>query len=573
MRRVIKRLSAVSIRVKFFMLSVLILIGSFTIMGYQQAQNVTRLIQGEALEKARTDLQTGMFIIETKYPGPWQVKAGKLYKGETLMDGNEEIVDTIGRLTNGDTATLFLGDTRVATNVIADGKRAVGTKVSEAVAEKVLKQGEIYLGRANVVGHSYQAAYMPIKDPGGAIIGMWYVGAPDADERIRQIERDIIMKLATGGAILIVVALALYYLLTRPMLGRLQASARLLQTVAGGDLTAGEARVSSLDETGRLVQSVNRMTGSLRSVLTQVHEASLLVASSSQQLSVSIEQTNAATEQMNVAMQEVAAGAEKQLTGITHSAAAVSDVTRGMDQATEAIRNMAEGSAQASETAKFGTGVVSQNIGQMQLVQRTVEDAARALQLLEEKSQEIDQIVEAITQIANQTNLLALNAAIEAARAGEHGQGFAVVAGEVKKLAVQSGQSAEKVGELIGQVQADLRQAAAAMGKGTAVVREGLEQARQTGKAFEDIAGAVDEITAQSQEVSAIVEQVHASSHETKAMMEHIAELLKQSAANTQNVAASAEEQYASSEEISASAASLGEMAGQLRKLIGAFKM
>ena len=173
-----------SVRTKLFLLTMIIMVASFGLIGYQQTKIMTTLIEGEALAKARSDLQTGMEIIDMKYPGAWRAEGDKLYKGEELINNNFEIVDEIGRLTNGNTATIFLHDVRITTNVIADGERALGTEVSSEVAEKVLKQGEIYLGQANVVGHTYQSAYMPIKDARGEIIGIWYVGAPDADERI-----------------------------------------------------------------------------------------------------------------------------------------------------------------------------------------------------------------------------------------------------------------------------------------------------------------------------------------------------------------------------------------------------
>lgn len=159
-------------------------------MYYQQVTNITTVIEKDALEKARSDLFMGMALMDAMYPGEWRVEEDKLYKGETLINNNHQLVDKIGQLTNGDTVTIFLGNTRVATNVILeDGKRAIGTQVSDEVARKVLDENQIYLGQADVVGNTYQTAYMPIHDSDGEVIGIWYVGAPDADERIEQMKK------------------------------------------------------------------------------------------------------------------------------------------------------------------------------------------------------------------------------------------------------------------------------------------------------------------------------------------------------------------------------------------------
>ncbi|GFN32966.1 methyl-accepting chemotaxis protein [Paenibacillus xylaniclasticus] len=567
------RLSAISMRTKLFLLILIILMGSFSMMGYQQAANITTVIQRDALEKAQSDLMTGMEIIDAQYPGDWHVKENQLYKGETLINNNYEFIDLIGQLTNGDTATIFLGDTRITTNIIVNGQRAVGTQASSKVVEQVLHQGKTYLGTADVVGNTYQAAYMPIHDSSGKVIGMWYVGAPDADERVQQVKKDMMIRLTVEGTIILVAAFLLFLVLTRPLIRRIGDAAQALQVVASGDLTSKELRVKSKDETGMLLAAVNTMSADLRAVISRVKESSLLVASSSEQLTASIEQSTQATGQINMAIQEVAAGAAEQSTSVTHSTEAVLEISRGMDQVAEAIQSMADFSSAVSSNASLGTQVVSESIEHMNLVKSTVENASRIMNNLEVKSKEIDEIVVAITAIASQTHLLALNASIEAARAGEQGKGFAVVASEVKKLADQSGQSAERVSELIRQIQADSYKAALAMNQGTKVVEQGLYQVQQSGMTFRDIANAISEISSQSQEVSAIVEQVHANSHETVNRMERITEILQKASDNTTDIAASLEEQNAASEEISAAVVHLSEMAEELQQLVQTFKV
>lgn len=131
-----------------------------------------------AVEKAKSDLNTFEAILDLKYPGQWHVDGNILYKGNTRINENDEIVDYISRLT-GDTCTIFLVDKRVATTVRAvGGQRAIGTAASDVVKQVVLRNGGVYTGEADVVGEIYQAAYKPIRDGNSNIIGMIYVGAP-----------------------------------------------------------------------------------------------------------------------------------------------------------------------------------------------------------------------------------------------------------------------------------------------------------------------------------------------------------------------------------------------------------
>jgi methyl-accepting chemotaxis protein len=573
-RRIINRILGTSIRTRLFILILIILIGSFTMMGYQQARHITTVIEKDALEKAQSDLATGLAIIDALYPGDWRAEGDQLYKGDTLINGNYKIVDYIGRLTNGDTATIFLGDTRVATNVIlADGQRAVGTQASSVVAETVLKEGRHYLGTADVVGNSYQTAYMPIRDANGQVIGMWYVGAPDANERIRQLKGEMMQKLALGGLATLAIAFLLFYAVTRFMIRRIQLSARSIQTMAGGDLTLPEMTIISKDETGKLLESVNKMSKDLRGIIGHMKDTSTLIATSSDQLAAGTEQMNQAIRQINQAIQGVAAGADEQMNSVTDSTEAVLGISSGMDRVAEAIRLMARSSSAASGYANQGTSVVNRNMEQMDRVRQTFEDVSRMIVSLQERSREIDEIVVAITEIAEQTHLLALNASIEAAHAGEQGAGFAVVAAEVRKLADRSGESAENVSKLIRHIQEEASRAVQAVSQGSKVMEKGLYEAEQTGLTFQDIVSAIGEISARSEEVAAIVAQVQAHSHETANRMERMAELIRESVASTQHIATSLAEQQSSIEDISSAVGHLSETAETLQLLSERFKV
>ena len=145
------------------------------VIGIMTIRDMHTQIEAAIAEKAKSDLATAQEIADYMHPGPWQVINGQLYKGDFLINDNTELVDRIGRLTD-DTVTIFLNNTRVATNIMRDGSRATGTFAADYVTETVLTGGKIYIGEAEVVGAKYQTGYAPIRDDSNHIIGMFYIG-------------------------------------------------------------------------------------------------------------------------------------------------------------------------------------------------------------------------------------------------------------------------------------------------------------------------------------------------------------------------------------------------------------
>lgn len=563
-----------SIRAKIYVLFMIILISSSAALCYHQLVTVTKVIENEALEKAKSDLHMSIELINLKMPGNWEVVNGNLYKGETLINGNNDIIDQIGQITNGDTVTIFMGDTRVATNVLMeDDTRAVGTQVSDAVAQKVLIEGEMYYGTANVVGNSYQAAYTPLQNAQGDIVGIYYIGAPDASERIQAMKNDIYMELFIQTVIILAVSFSLIYFFTSPMIKRLKLTVRILNAISQGDLTSEVPSVKSKDEVGQLLASLGDMLQHLKALIVKVSEASDFVSQASQHLALSTEQTTKAAEQISNEMQLAALGADRQKASLDSASVSINEIATGMKQTAAVIQDMAEFSIKVNQNANAGKQIVKETVNQMQLINDTVEQTAHVIEQLDYKSSQINQIVTIITELANQTHLLALNAAIEAARAGEHGAGFSVVAQEVRKLADQSLASTEQIRTLIEVLQQEAEQAVTSMNQGTIIVQQGMSYVTQSGAVFNDIVGAIGDLSEQSQEISAIVEEVHANTDEMVHVMDQISVITVEASNRSQIVTTEIEEQTSSMEEVSAAAAQLGNMSTELQQLIERFKL
>ncbi len=188
-------------------------------------------------------------------------------EGGVMLNGNLAIVDRInaivyreGSLPLGSvgTATIFLGDTRIATNVrLFEGRRALGTRVSRAVREHVLEGGKVWQDTAFVVNDFYVSGYEPIEDSAGRRIGMLYVGFLEAPFRQAR-------ALAMGALFAIFVAISilgavLSLRFARTVFRPIERLHAVIQRVAHGDVDARVGPIASCDELGRLAGEFDRL--------------------------------------------------------------------------------------------------------------------------------------------------------------------------------------------------------------------------------------------------------------------------------------------------------------------------
>lgn len=546
-----------------------IILSLAVVIGVVVVQQVTSGIKEFATEKARGDLNLGKSYLDAKFPGDWAIKDDKLYKGNVQISGNFDIVDEIGEKT-GDTVTIFMGNTRVATNVMIDGERAVGTQVSDEVAQVVLEEQKDFFGEANVVGHKYMSGYTPIIDKNGEVLGIFYVGAPQniIDETIGSFMTIFIIVLAAS----IVLSFVVCYIFTRKLTRRLTNISNVMDQAKEGDFTA-DIKDNVGDELSDLAHSFNSMKENLRGMLQHVVETAHQVASSSQELTAGAEQTTNATEQISNSMQEVVDGTEKQVKSIEESARAMEAVSVGMNHLANNTSVISESAIKTRNHAQNGGKLIEETVHQMNAIHHSVNESSEAIQLLDERSKQIGEITKTISDIADQTNLLALNAAIEAARAGEHGKGFAVVADEVQKLAVQSQHSSTQISELIMAIKNEMNDTHQSMEHVKNDVMKGLGIVKKTEENFAGIINAVEEMEEQIVSVASISEEISASAEEVSTSVSGIENTTKNAIKHTQTVSASTEEQLASMEEVLASSNALSTMADSLMERVQKFKV
>ncbi|WP_100401369.1 methyl-accepting chemotaxis protein [Bacillus sp. FJAT-42315] len=540
-----------------------------TVVGVVVTQQITKGIEEFAVEKAKSDLSLTYRYIDQKYSGEWEIKNNQLYKGTTLINENYEVIDDIGKDTGG-TITIFQGDIRVSTNVKDGENRAIGTKAAPEVIEKVLKQGEEYYGEAEVAGHTYQTAYMPLKNVNNEVVGILYMGA--SQQIIDEVLSQFFVAFLIILVIMIMLSCGVAYWFTKRIKTRLSNLTVALEQAGKGDFTA-KVNDTAGDELSSLSTSFNQMVANLKEMTNEVMVTSEHLASSSEQLTASAEQTSQATESIVQSIQQVASGAEHSTDSIQESSVALEEVSKGVQSIAENATFISEVSVQTAQKAKEGGGFVSQTVEQMKAINRSVHESGDIVRSLDERSKQIGEITKVINDISAQTNLLALNAAIEAARAGEHGKGFAIVAEEVRKLAEQSQQSSAQISSLIVDIQKDMVQSHESIEQVTVEVKDGLNIVHHTEVNFQEILQLMDELADHIEQMAATAQEVSASTEEVSATVHGMTEISNETSMHSQTVASAAEEQLASVEEIAASSQALSSRAEDLQQLVSKFKV
>jgi methyl-accepting chemotaxis protein len=205
-------------------------------------------------------------------------------------------------------------------------------------------------------------------------------------------------------------------------------------------------------------------------------------------------------------------------------------------QSAEQAEASAAGARQALSLAEDGTRSVQQTLQGMSGLQEKVDAIAQQIVNLSEQTGQITVVSDLVADLASQTNMLALNAAVEAARAGEQGKGFSVVAGEIRKLADQSKQSADKINALANDIQSAINRTVMVTDEGTKTVKEGIDLAQSTAATFVGVTDAVNNVFLNSQQISTSAKQQAVAIQQVLGAMTNISQGSQESAVGMHQV-------------------------------------
>lgn len=341
--------------------------------------------------------------------------------------------------------------------------------------------------------------------------------------------------------------------------------------VASGDLTGKLKNIEGY--MGMVADTLNDMTKRLRELIGRTSEIVQIIVDSSQTLVALSQQTGIAAREVSSSMNDIAEGADSQATSTQNTTELITSLAQTIAAVAGNTTHCVEMSVQTQHSIQAGVDAVKLQNDKMHDSYAAIDAVGRAVEMLDENSTKIGQIVEVISNIANQTNLLALNAAIEAARAGEHGKGFAVVAEEVRKLAEQSALSAQEIAGLIKSMQNHTTQVVNDMNQTKMVYNQQADAIKSTTAIFGSVVECVNNIDTEIQEISAASEEMAASTDEFVDVVKGVAKISLDIASRSRQVSVLTEQQEQSLSTVIAEIEKLNRHTEDVSRVLQTFKV
>ena len=477
---------------------------------------------------------------------------GTVTAGINLSSSNA-FVDELKKVL-GTECTIFYGDTRVATTLEREGKRAVGTRMDNPqVIETVLRKGLHFLDINKILGREYNTAYWPLTGADGKVAGMLFIGR-DRDG-IAATERSIMITTLAASSIVSLVVLVVGFFTARGMTSPLRRIIDLARKVSRGDLEA-RAEGNFSGEMADLKGAFEKMVSGLKAKIAEAEAMSQEAGEEAKCADAARQEAEAARSMAEVAKREGMLEVAENLGVVVESIIAASGqlenqvelVRKGADHQRDRLREVVEAIAQMTSTvldvaknaaraarsaddtkrkASAGAQVVEESMRSIDRVNMVSKDLKAAMSALGEQTQAIGRVMSVISDIADQTNLLALNAAIEAARAGEAGRGFAVVADEVRKLAEKTMTATKEVGQAVVSIQRSVAGNIDSVDKAAGAVTEATELAGKSGGVLREILALAEESAKEVAGIAAAAEQQSAAAEEINRAMSEVSEVVE----------------------------------------------
>lgn len=443
------------------------------------------------------------------------------------------------------------------------------TMITDAMKKSFLGKEQFELQDNSEWGKLF-SIYYPLKDSTGKTIGV--LTANLSGEPIYRSFTVVRSRILIIGLAVLTLGIVISIIFSAVMVKSLKLFKHHVERIKDGDLTES-IKIERNDEIGLLGESFNNLNNTLSSIIGTIREKSGELNQFASHLASISESIAYSSEESTQSISEIASGASQQAEELLFISGKLIDFNNTVQKiynSLEATRENAEITNSLSNEGNVQLQGLNQSI---KITSESFDIVADKINRLSINAQQIDEINTAIENIATQTNLLALNAAIEASRAGEAGKGFTVVSDEIRKLAIQSKDSSDKIRVIVDEIMSSVESVVTTSCDAKDKLEEQVKFIENTNKAFTSIIKSLEESIPVLNDAFDSADEMVKSKNIIVEKIETVTAVSQQTSAGAQEIHKATEVISAQTEEIAAFSRTLHNSADGLYSKTKAFKI
>ncbi|CAM4369982.1 methyl-accepting chemotaxis protein [Paenibacillus tarimensis] len=373
------------------------------------------------------------------------------------------------------------------------------------------------------------------------------------------------------AAAAVLIAIGIGFLVIRMIAVPLSQLRNLMNEGEKGNL-AVRSDIRKEDEIGQLAQSFNKMMEQITLLVDQTNSSAKEVLSTAGDLTDASRKTAVAAKEIAVATEEIANGASSLAVEAERGSDITDSMASRMRKVTDANTEMGAAAAEVERASEKGTQYMGELIQKTGTTEEMTRSMVEKVDKLKDSTSSIRKILDVLNNLTKQTNILSLNATIEAARAGAAGRGFMVVADEIRKLADQSRQSIDVVGQITETIQTEIEDTVSVLSEAYPLFQEQIQSVKEANEIFLSVQNQMGGFAGQLQAVTASITELNETQSVLTEAMGNVSAVAEQSSATSEEVASLSNEQLGISERLVELSNKLEEVSNKLQSSLSRFQ-